>query len=103
MPDPKSVTVTVFGQDYTLRGDAEPEYVQNIARLVDGKMREIADNSQLNSTTKVAILAAINIADELLREKQQHSDALKMLEDRSIQIAALLDKEVARAKARAHG
>ncbi len=103
MPDPKSVTVTVFGQDYTLRGDAEPEYVQNIARLVDGKMREIADNSQLNSTTKVAILAAINIADELLREKQQHSDALKMLEDRSIQIAALLDKEVARAKDRAHG
>ncbi len=100
MPDPRSVTVNVFGQDYTLRGDAEPEYVQNVARLVDEKMREIAESAKLGSTAKVAILAAINLADELLRERQKHRDALRMLDDRTSQIASLLDNEVAKVQGR---
>lgn len=103
MPDPRSVTVNVFGQEYTLRGDAEPEYVQSVARLVDEKMREIAENAKLGSTAKVAILAAINLADELLRERQKHRDALRMLDDRTSQIASLLDNEMAKVEGRGKG
>jgi len=42
MLDPQSVTVTIYGQEYTLKGEAEPEYVEKVAEFVDRKMREIA-------------------------------------------------------------
>jgi cell division protein ZapA len=94
MIDPKSVTVTIFGQEYTLRGDAEAEYVQKVAAYVDRKMREVGDNSQLASTAKVAILAAVNIADELFRERQRRHEALAALEERTGRIADLIEREV---------
>ena len=61
-------------------------------------MHEIADRARLGSTLKVAILAAINLADELLRERQKHQEALIMLEDRTSELAALLDREVAQSR-----
>ncbi len=97
MLDPKSISVKIYGHEYTLRGEANTEYVQKVAKFVDDKMREIADNSSVASTAKIAILAAINIADELFRERQKRHEALAMLEEKTGQIAQLLDKEVGRA------
>ena len=94
MSDPKSVTVTIYGQEYTLRGDADANYVEQVAALVDLKMREISGRSDLASTGKVAILAAVNLADELLRERQKHQEALTLLEERTGQIATFLDSEM---------
>lgn len=94
MTDPRSVTVSIYGRDYTLKGEAEPAYVQKVAALVDQKMREIADQSALASTSKVAILVAVNLADELLRERQKHQQALSLLDERTGQITAFLDKEM---------
>lgn len=94
MTDPRSVTVSIYGRDYTLKGEAEPAYVQKVAALVDQKMREIADQSALASTSKVAILVAVNLADELLRERQKHQQALALLDERTGQITAFLDKEM---------
>ncbi|MBK6898236.1 MAG: cell division protein ZapA [bacterium] len=94
MTDPRSVTVSIYGRDYTLKGEAEPAYVQKVAALVDQKMREIADQSALASTSKVAILVAVNLADELLRERQKHQQALSQLDERTGQITAFLDKEM---------
>ena len=94
MTGPQSITVTIYGQEYTLKGDAEAAYVEKVALLIDQKMREIAENSSLESPSKIAILAAVNLADELLRERQQHQDTLRVLEERSGQIASFLDKEM---------
>jgi cell division protein ZapA len=94
MSGPQSITVTIYGHDYTLKGDAEATYVQKVASLVDQKMKEIAENSGLVSTSNISILAAVNLADELLRERQKHQQALVALEERSDQIASFLDKEI---------
>ncbi len=94
MSDPRSVNVTIFGREYTLRGDAERAYVEKVAALVDEKMREISDQSNIASTSKVAILVAVNLADELLRERQKHQQALNLLDERTGQITAYLDKEM---------
>ncbi|HPF34990.1 cell division protein ZapA [bacterium] len=94
MSEPKSVTVTIYGQDYTLRGDADTAYVERVAALVDQKMREISQRSDLASTSKVAILAAVNLADDLLREQQKHQEALHLLEERTNQISAFLEREM---------
>lgn len=94
MREPTSVTVEIFGQSYTLRGGDDSAYVQEVAAFVDERMKEVAKNSSGTSISKVAILAAVNIADELLRQQRQEGEALSTLENRSEQIALLLDKEM---------
>ena len=75
------VKVTIFGQSYPIRARVEDEeYVRTIAQFVDSKMKEIDETMKPSSTMKVAILTALNIADELMslqkdRDKQQLSFA----------------------------
>ncbi len=95
--DPASVTVTIFGSEYTLKGDADPAYVREVARIVDERMREVAGKVQSPVLGKVAILAAVNLADEMLREKRLRLETEAAVEDRSIQIARLLDMEMKQA------
>jgi len=94
MRESKSVTVEIYGQSYTLKGGAESAYVQEVAAMVDERMKEIAKNSSTASTARIAILAAVNIADELIREQRDGNEALATLENRSEQIALLLENEV---------
>lgn len=58
------VQVEIYGQSYSLRGEGEVSYMQGLASYVDGKMREVADATATVDSLKVAILAALNIADE---------------------------------------
>ena len=72
MPDEKEgVTVDIFGHEYKIRGDADPGYILEIAQYVDGKMKEVAHGAPAGSLTKIAILAALNIAEELFRERTE--------------------------------
>ena len=64
----KNVTVQIFGNEYPISGVKDARYVEELARYVDSKMKEIAKGSSLLSSAKVAILAALNMADELFRE-----------------------------------
>ena len=68
-PPEKSAKVTIFGNDYHLKATEDPEYIERIAQYVDSKMRELQGRSTISSSTKIAILAAINIADELHKER----------------------------------
>jgi len=94
MREPESVTVNIFGQEYTLKGGADSDYVQKVAQFVDERMNEVARSASVASTAKVAILAAVNIADELFREQQKRLESMVTLEDRSVQLTRLLAQEV---------
>ena len=74
-----------------------------LADFVDQRMSEVAKTSTVASTAKVAILAAVNIADELFREQQKRLEAMATLEDRSVQIAGMLSREVGEDGARDNG
>ncbi len=88
------MTVTIFGKEYTLKGGADADYVQEVAAFVDQRMNEVARNAAVVSTDRVAILAAVNIADELFREQQKRLEATATLEDRSVHLTRLLVQEV---------
>jgi cell division protein ZapA len=64
-PIPEAVSIDIYDQIYNLRG-TDPEYIQQIATLVDGKMRAVAAHGGTADSLRVAVLAALNIADELL-------------------------------------
>ncbi|NOZ94739.1 MAG: cell division protein ZapA [Acidobacteria bacterium] len=68
-------TVEVFGQRLGLRADGDVERLQELARYVDQRMREVADRASSVDTVRIAILTAINIADELYRERETNQDA----------------------------
>ncbi len=66
------VKIAIFGQDYPIRASVEDaEYIRDIAQFVDSKMREIDDTMKPSSTLKIAILTALNIADELMSLKRE--------------------------------
>jgi len=87
------VDVEIFGKVYTVRGDKDPEYVRRVAEFVDRKMREIAQVTDTVSTSRIAILASLNIADELmtiLEESEEFKARMKIL---TRQIEETLDLE----------
>ena len=94
MAESESVTVKIFGSEYTLKGGADSEYVEKVASFVDARMNEVARGSSVASTAKVAILAAVNIADELFRAQEGSIQSMALLEDRSVEIVRLLSKEL---------
>ena len=68
-----SVRVEIFDQAYNLRG-SDPEYILKLAEYVDSKMRAVAQATNTIDTVRLAVLAALNIADEyhLLQRKQEN-------------------------------
>lgn len=81
MPDDKGSTkVEIYGQEYRISGDADPQYVAQIAKYVDTKMKEVAGGTSLGSVSKTAILAALNIAEELFKEKDEKNRILTGIE-----------------------
>lgn len=68
-------TVEVFGQRLALRTEGDSERLAELARWLDRRMREVADQTSSVDTVKIAILTALNIADELFRERDADQDA----------------------------
>lgn len=66
-------TVTIFGRTYNLRGGGDAAYLQRLAASVDVKMREIARATGTADTLKVAILAALNLADDCMQGRDPSS------------------------------
>lgn len=61
----EAVHVTIFNKTYSLRSHRGSEYVQQIARIVDERMRQISSQITTHDVAKIAVLAALNIADEM--------------------------------------
>ena len=69
------IQVEIYGQSYNLKGGGDPAYLNDLASYVDSRMNQIADATATVDSLKVAILTALNIADEfhqLKRESEKH-------------------------------
>ncbi len=83
MKEEQVVQIKVFGQTFSVRTDAETDHVRAVAEYVNEKMDEILKKTKSVSTLNVAILTALNIADDLLKEREQRKALLKEVEIRS--------------------
>jgi cell division protein ZapA len=84
--------VNIFGAEYVLKSDENQEYVIEIAKYVDQKMREIDRSQAISSNLKVAILAALNIADELFQSKKYRERLLNQLGEESRKLNRSLEE-----------
>lgn len=87
-----TIRVEIYNQTYSIRSDGDSEYLMQLADFVDGRMREISSGTLTVDSLKVAILAALHIADELHRLKQTHEQADAQLAARSAECAEMLDR-----------
>ena len=85
------VEIKVFGQTYTVKTDAEEDYIQEVAKYVNEKMEEVLKKTKSVSTVNVAILTALNIADDLLREKEKRTALLREVEAKSKDLVEKID------------
>ena len=74
------ITVSICGTDYTFTAEESPSYMQKVAALVDAKMSEILESGRINRVD-AAVLAAANIADELLKEQASAENVRNQLKD----------------------
>ena len=102
------VTVTIYDQIYNLRG-SNPEYIAKLAALVDAKMRAVSAQGATVDSLRVAVLAALNIADELYAMREKYSElagsmdrvsqSQTTLRSRADSLAGLLDEVLQERKA----
>jgi cell division protein ZapA len=87
-----TIRVEIYNQTYNIRSDGDNEYIGRLAEFVDGRMREISSGTLTVDSLKVAILAALHIADELHRLKHVHEQADAQLATRSAECVEMLDR-----------
>ena len=91
MPETRVITVEVAGQRYPIRSKLDAEYVAALAAYVDNKIRVAADAAPASDGVGLAVLAALNIADELFRAREQNSTVDGTLNDRASRLEQMLD------------
>jgi len=89
----KALDVEILGQRFTISSDAEEGYMLKVAGYVDGKMQELMQSSKSGVKNNVAMLAALNIADEFHRLKDSHEAVLNRLDQLSKKISTTLTEE----------
>ena len=82
----------IYGQTYKIKGTGGKEYIQELAEYVDKKMKEISDITYTVDSLKVAILAAINIADEYFKTKKELERAERVVSEKIAKLIKALDE-----------
>ena len=88
------VSVTIFGQSYSLRAEEDGTYVEDLARYVDTKMRTLSESTGTSEPLRVAVLAAINIADEFFKLEERHRSGEVLVEATARELLSALEESL---------
>jgi cell division protein ZapA len=88
------VSVTIFGQSYSLRADEDGTYVEDLARYVDTKMRTLSESTGATEALRVAVLAALNIADELFKLQERQRAAEEQVEVAARELSKAIEESL---------
>ena len=89
---PDGIRVEIYDQEYHIRGELDTEYIRTLAQFLDAKMRSIAARTHTVDSLRVAVLAALNIADEYHQLKSKHETATKQLDAKLSECNQVLDQ-----------
>jgi cell division protein ZapA len=88
----QTIRVQIFGQVFSVHGDLDEAYVQKLAAYVNEKMSAIAEMAPTVDTQKVAVMAAMAIADELLSLRQEKGEREELLKEQAERCLNLVDR-----------
>ncbi len=95
MPDSRVVTVEIQGQQYPIKTTLEPAYVQRLAAHVDARMEKAAVSAPSADLVGLAVLTALNIADEYFRTRDQQASESGTLAERAAALERIVDQALA--------
>ena len=95
-PQKGVVTVEIAGQRYPIRSGLDPAYVAELAGYVDKKMRAAAETARAMDTLGLAVLVALNLADEYFRARQNETSSHGELHERALRLEQLVDQALSR-------
>jgi cell division protein ZapA len=95
MSDPRIVTVEVHGQRYPIRTTLDPSYVQDLAAYVDRKMSLALEAAPSSDMLGLAVLTALNVADELFRTRDLRLDDADTVSARTSALENMVDQALA--------
>lgn len=87
-----SIRVTIYDQEYKMRGQLDPDYIRRLAEFVDGKMRSVAARTQTVDSLRTAVLAALNIADEYHQLLARQEASAQQIDRRIDECNQVLDR-----------
>jgi cell division protein ZapA len=93
------ITVEIAGQRYPIRSALDERYVTELAAYVDQKMRAASDSAPSSDMLGLAVLVALNIADEYFRERGQQSSSQGDLNERALRLERIVDEVLAQVAA----
>lgn len=79
----RSIEVEIFGHRYTLKSEFPEEQVKRVAEYVDGKMKEVAEGTKSVDSLHIAILTALNIAQDYLQARGNTEQLLQQIEEKT--------------------
>jgi cell division protein ZapA len=82
-----NIRVQIFGSEYRIASDADPEHIREVARYIDQKMREVANALSLRSISTIAVLTAVNLADELFKSREEGQEIDQLAREKANQLA----------------
>jgi len=88
---PRVVTVEIHGQRYAVKSDLDQAYIVELAAYLDQKMRLAAEELSSADSLRVAIIAALNLADELYRARADNAGVGDQVQDKTAELERLLD------------
>jgi cell division protein ZapA len=91
---PSHVQVEIFGQTYAVKAGPDPGYVEQLAAYVDQQMREVSRSGGAVDSVRIAVLAALNIADECFRLRASAESASSGAETRAREMLRTLAEAV---------
>ncbi|MCX7835891.1 MAG: cell division protein ZapA [bacterium] len=93
--EPIVVRVKIFGQEYGIKAEADADYIRKVAEYLDAKMRDVEETLPAGSTPmKIAVLAALNLTDELFMAWEERDRMRQELEDRAKQLSEKMAREL---------
>ena len=90
--DAEGIRVVIYDQEYFVRGDLNEEYIQKLAKYLDVKMRAIAGRTRTVDSMRIAVLAALNIADEFHQIKARYEEKTRRVDEKVEECTRLLDR-----------
>jgi cell division protein ZapA len=90
--DAEGIRVVIYDQEYYVRGELDEEYIQKLAQFLDNKMRAIAGRTRTVDSLRVAVLAALNIADEYHQVKAKYEETTKRVDQKMEEYSRILDR-----------
>ena len=91
----KPIKVSIMGQEYNIRTDADQNYIKKVAKFVEDRMKEIQNAApDTTSQLRIAVLVAMNVTDEYFTIKRQKNEVVDKLESKTIAMSDFIDKKI---------